>query len=74
MQKTSISKRLFKHRGAGPRQQGWPANEQSLQIQLVVRDENHFVAHSIPKNPRKNKIPHSLAAAVDSERPGEKKY
>ena len=74
MQKTSISRRLFKHRGAGPSQQGWPANEQSLQIQLVVCDEDNFVAHSIPKKPRKKKIPHSLAAAVDSERPGEKKY
>ena len=61
-------------RRAGPNQQGRPTNEQRLKIQLVVSDEDDFVAHSIPKKPRKKKIPYSLAAAVDSKRPGEKKY
>ena len=74
VQSTAKSRRLFKHRGAGPSQQGRPTNEQSLQIQLVVNDEDDFVAHSIPKKHKKKKFPHSLAKAVDSNRPGEKKH
>ena len=74
VQNTAKSRRLFKHRGGGPSQQGRPTNEQSVHNQLVVREQEDFVAHSIPRKPRKKKYPHSLATAVDSNRPGEKKH
>ena len=65
---------MFKHRGAGPSQQGRPTIEHGVQMQLVVGEDEEVVAHSIPKKPRKKKYPHSLAAAVDGNRPGEKKH
>ena len=75
VQATARSRRTYKIRGQGPSKAGRPSMPQQLR-QLVVEDDNEYVAHSIPSNrkKRKTKNPHSLSASVTANRAAERKH
>ena len=75
IQVSAKSRRDYKHRGRVVGTSGRRPNDQNRRVQMVVRDEEENVYHSLPKQKKsKNKQLHSLKHSVDMNQPAAKKH
>ena len=75
VQVTAKSRREYKHRGRVVGTQGRRIKDQEKRVQMVVREEEDNVYHTLPRQKKvKNKQIHSLKNAVELNRPGAKKH
>ena len=73
VQVTAKNRCEYNHRVLGT--QGRRTKDQEKRVQMVVREEDDNVYHSLPKQKKvKNKQVHSLKNAVELNRPGAKKH
>ena len=73
IQVSAKSRRDYKHRGRVVGTSGRRPNDQNRRVQMVVRDEEENVYHSLPKQKKgKNKQVHSLKQSVDMNQPAAK--
>ena len=75
VQVTAKSRREYKHRGRVVGTLGRRPKDQEKRVQMVVREEEDNVYHTLPKQKKvNNKQVHSLNNAVELNRPGAKKH
>ena len=74
-QVTAKSRRQYKHRGRRLGVPGRRPKDQETRVQMVVRDEDENVYHSLPKQKKcKPKPVHSLKLSVEENHPAAKKH
>ena len=75
VQVTAKSRREYKHRGRVVGTLGRRPKDQEKRVQMVVREEEDNVYHTLPKQKKvNNKQVHSLNNAVELNRTGAKKH
>lgn len=75
IQVTAKSRRQYKHRGRRLGVPGRRPKDQENRVQMVVREEDESVYHSLPKQKKtKPKPAHSLKLSVEENHPAAKKH